>query len=129
MQKVDLLAAARCNLFSYSLANYHTNWISICQNNVDVLQTNIKSIEPAKHVFGGVLKDLGEADDRKELKPEKTSKKEKAKSQKGGKKSDTNLFFGVNSFNAIIKNLSFSQTIENILGGIFRSTFFGGRPE
>lgn len=98
MQKVDLLAAARCNLFSYSLANYTTNWITVCQNNVDVLQSNIKSIEPAKHIFGGVLKDLGEADDRRELKAEKPAKKEKSKSNKDGKKSDHNLFFGVSIF-------------------------------
>lgn len=95
MQKVDLLAAARCNLFSYSLANYHTSWISICQNNVDVLQSNIKAIEPSKHIFGGVLKDLGEADDRKETKAERSSKKEKSKSHKEGKKNDQTLFFGV----------------------------------
>ncbi|CAO1408138.1 unnamed protein product [Diamesa serratosioi] len=61
LQKIDLLAAARCNLFSYSLATYQTNWMTLCQKNEEVLATNIKMIEkePLRHNFG-VLKDLAQ---------------------------------------------------------------------
>lgn len=56
-----MLAAARCNLFSYSLASYQTNWQQLNQKNEEVLEAHIKLIEkePRKHNFG-ILKDLAE---------------------------------------------------------------------
>jgi hypothetical protein len=56
-----LLAAARCNLFSYSLAAYQTNWVTINQKNEEVLEAHIKVIEkePKKHSFG-ILKELAQ---------------------------------------------------------------------
>lgn len=54
-----MLAAARCNLFSYSLAAYQTNWTAINLKNQEVLEAHIKVIEkePRKHNFG-ILKEL-----------------------------------------------------------------------
>lgn len=59
--QIDLLAAARCNLFSYSLAAYQTNWTTINLKNQEVLEAHIKVIEkePRKHKFG-ILKELAQ---------------------------------------------------------------------
>lgn len=56
-----MLAAARCNLFSYSLASYQTNWQQLNQKNEEVLEAHIKVIEkePRKHNFG-ILKELAQ---------------------------------------------------------------------
>ena len=55
-----MLSAARCNLFSYSLAAYQNNWMSLLLKNQEVLEAHIRIIEnePIKHSFGGVLKEL-----------------------------------------------------------------------
>lgn len=56
-----MLSAARCNLFSYSLAAYQNNWMSLLLKNQEVLEAHIRIIEnePKKqHTFGGVLKEL-----------------------------------------------------------------------
>ncbi|CAG9805656.1 unnamed protein product [Chironomus riparius] len=60
LQKIDLLSAARCNLFSYSLAAYQNNWMSLLLKNQEVLEAHIRIIEnePIKHSFSGVLKEL-----------------------------------------------------------------------
>lgn len=59
--QIDLLAAARCNLFSHSLAAYQTNCMAINEKNQEVLEAHIKIIEsePRKHNFG-ILKELGQ---------------------------------------------------------------------
>lgn len=59
--QIDLLAAARCNLFSYSLAAYQTSWMALNEKNREVLEAHIKVIEkePRKHNFG-ILKDLAQ---------------------------------------------------------------------
>lgn len=59
--QIDLLAAARCNLFSYSLASYQTNWQQLNQKNEEVLEAHIKVIEkePRTHKFG-ILKELAQ---------------------------------------------------------------------
>lgn len=56
-----MLAAARCNLFSYSLAAYQNNWTTLNIKNQEVLEAHIKVIEkePRKHKFG-ILKDLAQ---------------------------------------------------------------------
>lgn len=56
-----MLAAARCNLFSHSLAAYQTNWVTLNQKNQEVLEAHIKVIEkePRKHNFG-ILKELAQ---------------------------------------------------------------------
>lgn len=83
-----MLAAARCNLFSYSLASYQTNWLALNQKNQEVLEIHIKLIEkePKKHHFG-ILKDLGQEIDA----TEKTTEEE-AKYEANDK--DQRLFFG-----------------------------------
>lgn len=86
-----MLAAARCNLFSYSLATYQSSWIQLLQKNQEVLEAHIKLIdkEPRKHKFG-ILKDLaqevGESDseNKEEGEPSKMKVNDK----------DTRLFFG-----------------------------------
>lgn len=62
LQKIDLLSAARCNLFSYSLASYQTNWIALSEKNNEVLEAHIKIIEKEPKTFKnfGVLKDLAQ---------------------------------------------------------------------
>lgn len=87
LQKIDLLAASRCNLYSYNLHTYCKDFESLNSKNLEVLKSNIKLIEPAKHSFGGVLKDL---DGGEESKKEETASKEKD----GIKDGDQKLFFG-----------------------------------
>lgn len=73
-----MLAAARCNLFSHSLAAYQTNWVALNEKNLEVLEAHIKVIdkEPRKHNFG-ILKELAEdvAESTKENKEENESQK------------------------------------------------------
>lgn len=60
--QIDLLSAARCNLFSYSLATYQNNWITLLQKNQEVLEAHLRIIEnepKVKHNFG-ILKDLAQ---------------------------------------------------------------------
>lgn len=90
LQKIDLLAAARCNLFSYSLAAYQTNWIALSEKNNEVLEAHIQIIEKEPKTFQnfGVLKDLnqenGEAPKNKEEIAEKINLND----------DDQKLFFG-----------------------------------
>lgn len=89
--QIDLLAAARCNLFSYSLASYQTNWQQLNQKNEEVLEAHIKLIEkePRKHNFG-ILKDLAEEVESSEKANEEQT--EPAKMEVDDK--DQRLFFG-----------------------------------
>lgn len=82
-----MLAAARCNLFSYSLAAYQTNWLALTQKNQEVLEAHIKVIEkePRKHNFG-ILKDLAQEVESVQPCPEEETAKLEDNDQK--------LFFG-----------------------------------
>lgn len=85
-----MLAAARCNLFSYSLAAYQTNWAVINEKNKDVLETHIKVIEkePRKHNFG-ILKELAQ-----EVEEASKTVKEESEPAKSELSEDQRLFFG-----------------------------------
>ena len=89
--QIDLLAAARCNLFSYSLASYQTNWHQLNQKNEEVLEAHIKLIEkePKKHNFG-ILKDIAAEVEENEQTNEKQN--EPGKMEVDDK--DQQLFFG-----------------------------------
>ena len=80
------MAAARCNLFSHSLAAYQTNWVSLSQKNLEVLEAHIKVIEkePKKPNFG-ILKELAGA--------EETTENDESKKLEVNDK-DQKLFFG-----------------------------------
>jgi hypothetical protein len=65
LQKIDLLAASRCNLYSYNLFAYCKDFEALNSKTLEVLKTNIQLIEPPKHTFGGVLKDLDDNEDKK----------------------------------------------------------------
>jgi Islet cell autoantigen ICA69, C-terminal domain len=86
--QIDLLAAARCNLFSYSLASYQTNWQQLNQKNEEVLEAHIKVIEkePRTHKFG-ILKELAQ-----EVEDIKGDEAEPVKMDVNDK--DQRLFFG-----------------------------------
>ncbi|CRK97030.1 CLUMA_CG010344, isoform A [Clunio marinus] len=93
LQKIDLLAAARCNLFSYSLAAYQTNWLTLNEKNREVLEAHVKIIdkEPRKHNFG-ILKELGqEAEEVAEKALEEGDKKDLNQELNDD---DQRLFFG-----------------------------------
>lgn len=87
--QIDLLAAARCNLFSYSLATYQTNWQQLNQKNEEVLEAHIKVIEkePRKHNFG-ILKELAQ-----EVEESEKASDDQAEPSKLDDK-DQRLFFG-----------------------------------
>lgn len=64
-----MLSAARCNLFSYSLAAYQTNWITTSEKNLEALEAHIKLIEQEPksfHQFTGVLKELAQDNSNEE---------------------------------------------------------------
>lgn len=84
-----MLAAARCNLFSYSLATYQTNWQQLNQKNEEVLEAHIKVIEkePRKHNFG-ILKELAQ-----EVEDSEKASDDQAEASKLDDK-DQRLFFG-----------------------------------
>jgi hypothetical protein len=88
--QIDLLAAARCNLFSHSLATYQTNWMTISVKNLEVLRAHIKVIEkePRKHKFG-ILKELAAEEQNHD---EENQVKESTKIDV--KDEDQRLFFG-----------------------------------
>jgi hypothetical protein len=91
LQKIDLLSAARCNLFSYSLAAYQANWITLSEKNYEVLEAHIKVIEKEPKTFQnfGVLKDLAQHTDEEAAKNEKTSTEKLNLNDE-----DQRLFFG-----------------------------------
>lgn len=86
-----MLAAARCNLFSYSLASYQTNWQQLNQKNEEVLEAHIKLIEkePKKHNFG-ILKDLAAEVEGSE----KTNEDQNESGKMEVDDKDQQLFFG-----------------------------------
>jgi hypothetical protein len=86
-----LLAAARCNLFSYSLASYQTNWQQLNVKNEEVLEAHIKLIEkePRKHNFG-ILKELAEEVESSQRPEEEQSEPAKMEVDDN----DQRLFFG-----------------------------------
>lgn len=85
------MAAARCNLFSHSLAAYQTNWVALSQKNEEVLEAHIKVIEkePRKHNFG-ILKEL--AQEVEESSKDNNEEDEPPKLEVSDK--DQQLFFG-----------------------------------
>lgn len=88
-----MLAAARCNLFSYSLAAYQTNWTALNLKNQEVLEAHIKVIEkePRKHNFG-ILKDLAHSLEVDQAR--KVGKDEAQPSKLEVNDKDQRLFFG-----------------------------------
>lgn len=90
-----MLSAARCNLFSYSLAAYQTNWITLSEKNHEVLEAHIEVIEKEPKTFHnfGVLKDLAQESD--ETAKSKDAKSEKPSTEKLNlNDEDQKLFFG-----------------------------------
>jgi hypothetical protein len=59
LQKIDLLSAARCNLFSYSLAAYQANWLTLSEKNLEVLDEHIQIINKEPKIYNGSLKIFG----------------------------------------------------------------------
>ncbi|KAG5680079.1 hypothetical protein PVAND_009606 [Polypedilum vanderplanki] len=93
LQKIDLLSAARCNLFSYSLATYQNNWITLLQKNQEVLEAHLRIIEnepKVKHNFG-ILKDLAQEIDEPSSSNVDAAQAEPAKELNDN---DQRLFFG-----------------------------------
>lgn len=108
-----MLAAARCNLFSYSLQTYQSNWASLLEKNQEVLEAHIKVIdkEPRKHNFG-ILKELAQEVDEKEENKEETEPKLEVNDQ------DQRLFFGdeFSDSRPSEKKVKESQSSENDSG-------------
>lgn len=91
MQKIDLLSAARCNLFSYSLAAYQGSWLTLSEKNKEALDTHIQIIDKEPKTFNaGSLKVFGaQGDDDKKVQHEK----EKSSNDQQ-QDNDQKLFFG-----------------------------------
>lgn len=87
-----MLSAARCNLFSYSLAAYQNNLIVLSQKNQEVLEAHLRIIEKepkSKHNFG-VLKDLAQEIENSSL----SNVAAQVESNDDNKLNDQRLFFG-----------------------------------
>lgn len=92
--QIDLLAAARCNLFSHSLASYQTSWMTISEKNLEVLQAHVKLMEkePRKHKFG-ILKELA-AESEKNVDNNDEESESRGASKLDSNDKDQRLFFG-----------------------------------
>ncbi|KAK6632681.1 hypothetical protein RUM43_013451 [Polyplax serrata] len=61
LQKVDLLAAARCNMFSHALVLYHNNLLQYCEKTTNAYLTIANSFKGYQHYDFCVIKELAES--------------------------------------------------------------------
>ncbi|EEB12506.1 Islet cell autoantigen, putative [Pediculus humanus corporis] len=60
LQKIDLLAAARCNMFSHALVLYHNNLLQYCEKTSNAYLTIANSFKGYQHYDFCVIKELAE---------------------------------------------------------------------
>ncbi|XP_041987668.1 islet cell autoantigen 1 [Aricia agestis] len=61
LQKIDLLAAARCNMFSHVLSTYQSSFLNFSTKIVETFQATIETMNDAPQYEFCILKSLGEA--------------------------------------------------------------------
>ncbi|CAH0729965.1 unnamed protein product, partial [Brenthis ino] len=66
LQKIDLLAAARCNMFSHVLTNYQSSFMNFTIKTAQTLQATVDTMAETPQYEFCILKSLGEIDPNQE---------------------------------------------------------------
>ncbi|XP_045450691.1 islet cell autoantigen 1 [Melitaea cinxia] len=66
LQKIDLLAAARCNMFSHVLSNYQNSFMNFSTKVAQTLQAAVDTMNETPQYEFCILKSLGEVDSNQE---------------------------------------------------------------
>ncbi|CAH2090869.1 unnamed protein product [Euphydryas editha] len=66
LQKIDLLAAARCNMFSHVLSNYQNSFMNFSTKVAQTLQATVDTMNETPQYEFCILKSLGEVDSNQE---------------------------------------------------------------
>ncbi|XP_045766351.1 85/88 kDa calcium-independent phospholipase A2 [Maniola jurtina] len=66
LQKIDLLAAARCNMFSHVLSNYQSSFLNFATKVAQTLEATVDTMNETPQYEFCILKSLGEVDPNQE---------------------------------------------------------------
>ncbi|XP_058834512.1 islet cell autoantigen 1 [Topomyia yanbarensis] len=135
LEKIDLLAAARCNMFSHALVGYQNAMLQFAKKSSDTYKTALKSLSKEPHYNFSILRELtqanpnvkqGESEDQTDkpvdddqmlffqddFKDEQATGKEKTKSEPKAKGEDQILSKNTSQFEDLLAGITEQKLMD-----------------